>query len=224
MRLRAEYSVGPDLKFLANLDMMHLMERTLRRARIPYLLSEGFNPHIRMSMGTILPVGLWGEKEYFDLELQSMSASEFMTTMNSALPPGMHINICREISAGIPSLMKVVNAAEYAFLIKKNDLEIGDITNRILDQGEILVQSRGKNKKQQKDLRPGIFGIVVEPQGEVEVISVQVSINEPLNIRFDEILDVFDTYGINKELMLDFWRRGNYIKKGDNFFSPMEVK
>jgi len=224
MRLRAEYSVGPDLKFLANLDMMHLMERTLRRARIPYLLSEGFNPHIRMSMGTILPVGLWGEKEYFDLELQSMSASEFMAAMNSALPPGMHINICREIPAGTPSLMKVVNAADYAFMIKKNDLEIGDITNRILDQGEILVQSRGKNKKQQKDLRPGIFGIVVEPQGEVEVISVQVSVNEPLNIRFDEILDVFVINGISKELMLDFWRRGNYIKKGDNFYSPMEVK
>jgi radical SAM-linked protein len=57
MRLRVEYSAGPELKFLANLDMMHLMERALRRAGIPYHLSEGFNPHIRLSMGTVLRLG-----------------------------------------------------------------------------------------------------------------------------------------------------------------------
>ncbi|MDD3890543.1 MAG: TIGR03936 family radical SAM-associated protein, partial [Syntrophomonadaceae bacterium] len=69
MRLRAEYRIGPELKFLANLDMMNVIGRTLRRAAIPYALSEGFNPHIKLSLGTVLPVGLWGEKEYFDLEL-----------------------------------------------------------------------------------------------------------------------------------------------------------
>jgi len=59
MLLRAEYSVGKNLQFLANLDMMHLMERSLRRAGIPCHLTEGFNPHIKLSMGTVLPVGLW---------------------------------------------------------------------------------------------------------------------------------------------------------------------
>ncbi len=68
MRLRAEYSVGRNLQFLANLDMMHLMERALRRAAIPCQLTEGFNPHIKLSMGTILPVGVWGKNEYFDLD------------------------------------------------------------------------------------------------------------------------------------------------------------
>ncbi|HBQ86380.1 MAG TPA: radical SAM protein, partial [Syntrophomonas sp.] len=63
MYLRAEYRLGPELKFLGNLDTMHLMERALRRAGIPYALSEGFNPHIKLSMGTVLPVGLWSEKE-----------------------------------------------------------------------------------------------------------------------------------------------------------------
>jgi len=224
MRLRAEYSVGPELKFLANLDMMHLMERALRRAQIPYLLSEGFNPHIRLSMGTVLPVGLWGEKEYFDLELNTMPAAEFMTIMNQVLPTGMQINRCREIAPSAPSLMKIVNAADYAFMIKKSPLDLGDIFAQILNQSEILVQSRGKNKSVFKDLRPGIFRIALETADQAEIINIMVSVNEPLNIRFDELLDVLTQNGVNHELMLDFWRRGNYIRKEDKFSLPLEVR
>ncbi|MDD3364450.1 MAG: TIGR03936 family radical SAM-associated protein [Syntrophomonas sp.] len=222
MRLRAEYSVGPDLKFLANLDMMHLMERTLRRAGIPYLLSEGFNPHIRLSMGTILPVGVWGQKEYFDLELHPMSTVDFVTAMNNALPLGMHIRHCCEILPLAPSLMKVVNAADYIFMMKGTGLDLENIAAQIFKQEKVIVQSKGKNKLAQKDLRPGLYDIKVESQDEFEIVMVRVSVNEPLNVRFDELLDVFTQAGIDKKYMLDFWRRGNYIKKGENYYSPLE--
>ncbi len=223
MRLRAEYRVGAELRFLANLDMMHLMERALRRAQIPYLLSEGFNPHIRLSMGTVLPVGLWGEQEYFDLELQPMPGSAFMTAMNQVLPPGMEIKRCREIPASAPSLMKMVNAADYAFKIKPGRLDLKNMVDEILAQTAILVQSRGKNKAVTKDLRPGIYRIALEENDPVCLINVMVSVNEPLNIRFDELLEVFARNGIKPEIMLDFWRRGNYIIKGDEFALPLDV-
>lgn len=222
MRLRAEYSVGPDLKFLANLDMMHLMERTLRRAGIPYLLSEGFNPHIKMSMGTILPVGVWGQKEYFDLELNPMSTGEFVAAMNQALPPGISIRHCCEIPQLAPSLMKVINAADYIFMMQPTGLDLQKVIADVLDREKVIVQSKGKNKLLQKDLRPGIYDMHVERQDEMEIIMVRVSVNEPLNIRFDEVLDVFAQAGIDKKYMLDFWRRGNYIKKGTSYYSPLE--
>jgi len=222
MRLRAEYRVGPDLKFLANLDMMHLMERTLRRAKIPCLLSEGFNPHIRLSMGTVLPVGLWGEKEYFDLELNPMPVQEFVNAMNKTLPPGMHISLCRELASGEDSLMKIINAADYAFQIKAKGLDLEKLAADIMGQEQIVVQSRGKKKNLQKDLRPGIYAMNVEKSGAAEVLSVRVSVNEPVNIRFDELLDVFARNGIDRNIMLDFWRQGNYIKQGDNFYPPMQ--
>jgi radical SAM-linked protein len=223
MHLRAEYRVGPELKFLANLDMMHLMERTLRRAAIPYLLSEGFNPHIRLSMGTVLPVGLWGEREYFDLELRAMHLEDFMRRMNQALPSGMEIHSVQEYPTGTPSLMKMVNAAEYAFLIRTDGLNLGLITAQIMEQGELWVQSRGKNKLLQKDLRPGIYSLEVQSQAGADVINCKVSVNEPVNVRFDEILEVLNRWGVGLELILDFWRRGNYIKQGDRFYTPLEI-
>ena len=186
MRLRVEYSAGPELKFLANLDMMHLMERALRRAGIPYHLSEGFNPHIRLSMGTILPVGVWGKHEYFDLDLEEMDQQDFISGMNEVLPAALSITDCQQIEDNAPSLMKIINAAEYTFVISAgNDLPA--LINGILNQDSLLVQSRGKNKNVQKDLRPGLYQMNITAADEYDMLSVMVSINEPLNIRYDEL-------------------------------------
>ncbi len=222
MRLRVEYRVGPDLKFLANLDMMHVIERALRRADIPYLLSEGFNPHIRLSMGTVLPVGLWGEKEYFDLELNEMDLHDFITRMNQSLPAGIEINKCRVIQAATPSLMKAINAAEYVFLIAPHGFGLESMVSDIMGQDQILVPNRGKTKATHKDLRPGLYKLAAEAEGEYQVIKALVSVNEPLNVRFDEILEMFSTYGLSRDFIVDFWRRGNYIIRGEQLFSPLD--
>lgn len=224
MHLRSEYQVGPDLKFLSNLDMMHLMERALRRAAIPYVLSEGYNPHIRLSMGTVLPVGLWGEKEYFDLELHPMPPELFMQKMNLVLPEAIRITTCQEIRSGAASLMKMVNAAAYAFRIDMEREKLAELRASILDQVEIRVQSRGKNKRQVKDLRSGIYYIDIIPENGTNLLEMMVSVNEPVNVRFDELAEVLSRWGVTAEQILDFWRRGNYIKQGERFFTPLEIQ
>jgi len=221
MRLRVEYSVGPDLKFLANLDMMHLMERALRRAEIPCHLSEGFNPHIRLSMGTILPVGVWGKHEYFDLELAEMDPQEFMFGMNAVLPPAMIISDCRPIADQVASLMKVVNAADYTFILKSG-LNLQEMISDLLSRDSLLVQSRGKNKNVQKQLRPGLYGMKIEKMEEQDLLTVMVSINDPVNIRYDELLALFIENGVNHVDIVDIYRQGNYIKAGRDFYSPLK--
>ena len=222
MRLRVEYSVGPELKFLGNLDMMHLMERALRRAAIPYCLSEGFNPHIRMSMGTVLPVGIWGKHEYFDLDLAEMDLSEFVYSLNDALPPALTILNCQPIEENASALMKIINAAEYVFVFGKATDDLQGLAEQVLAQESLLVQSRGKNKSRQKDLRPGLHHIETETNAEYDILSVMVSINEPLNIRYDELQDLFREYGIKTENIADIFRQGNYIREGQNFYSPLK--
>jgi radical SAM-linked protein len=221
MRLRVEYSVGPDLKFLANLDMMHLMERALRRAEIPYHLSEGFNPHIRLSMGTILPVGVWGKHEYFDLELAEMDPQEFMFGMNAVLPPAMTISDCRPIADQVASLMKVVNAADYTFILKSG-LNLQAMITDLLSRDSLLVQSRGKNKNVQKQLRPSVYAMEIEKTGDQDLLTVMVSINDPVNIRYDELLALFIANGLNSADIVDIFRQGNYIKEGRDFYSPLK--
>lgn len=222
MHLRAEYRVGPDLKFLANLDMMHLMERALRRAEIPYALTDGFNPHIKLSMGTILPVGLWGEKEYFDLELrQDIEAEVFKKQMNSVFPAGMSINKCVAIPAGTPSLMKIIAAADYCYVMRDVNEELEEKFKFLFLEEHLPVPSRGKKKDINKDLRPGLFAIELINKKNCNVINVRVAAGEPLNIRYDEVLDLFAKWNISTNSIIDIYRSGNYVKAGNTFCSPL---
>lgn len=223
MHLRAEYKIGAGLKFLGNLDMINLMERALRRAEIPYSLSEGYNPHIKLSMGTVLPVGVWGIREYFDLELKEIiDLNQFKKRINDVLPGEMQVNKCIEIPGNTSSLMKIINAADYTFLIKEKILDEDKLINEIMDKEHIIVKSKGKKKDVDKDIRPGIYHIHVEENDCITNLIIKVSINEPVNVRFDELLEVLNHTGIRTEFILDFYRRGNYIKDGQNFYTPLE--
>ena len=223
MRLRAEYSVGSDLRFLSNLDMMKLMAWALRRADIPFALSEGFNPHIRLSMGTVLPVGLWSKCEYFDLELeQEMTCSKFIEKMNLNLPRDIKITDCIEIAPNAPALMNSINCACYSFIVNTPVDVMEQWKDTILQKDELIVKSRGKKKDLDKNLRPGIFKIEVNRWQNFAIIDIWGSVGEPVNVRYDELMELLVLTGINKEDILDVYRSGNYIRVKDNFFTPLE--
>ncbi|MGI5880300.1 MAG: TIGR03936 family radical SAM-associated protein [Syntrophomonadaceae bacterium] len=223
MRIRVEYEVKSELRFLSNLDMMNVIQRALRRGSIPYALSEGFNPHIRLSMGTVLPVGLWGQKEYFDLELAApMSIEEFVSKMNAVLPPAIKLNHACEIEQSTSALMKVINATAYVFVVNSDDFDVSAWRDKVLNQDILTVKSRGKKKGIDKDLKKGIYKIESINNEMMTNIILWVSSGEPINIRYDELLDMMQQTGLDSGLIIDVYRQGNYIKVGEHFYSPLE--
>jgi len=223
MRLRAEYKVGSDLKFLGTLDMMNMMGRALRRASIPFALSEGFNPHIKFSMGTVLPVGVWGENEYFDIELaQDMDPVEFVDRLNKVLPDAMKVKHCLKIKDNELALMKVINAACYTFVIKRDDYDILNLPEELMSSDTLIVAGRGKKKGIQKDLRPGIYKITINYQQDSVMINTWVNVGEPVNVRYDELLDLLIQWGVKQKSVSDIYRSANYIRSGSMFYSPLE--
>lgn len=223
MRLRAEYCMGPELRFLSNLDSMHLLERALRRAELPYALSSGFNPHIRLSMGTVLPVGLWGEREYFDLDLrETMPVPEFINRLNRVLPPAMTISQAREVGPYTPALMQMVNSAAYTLVLSTVDFPVREFFDRLLEEPSLPVKSRGKKKNLDKDLRSGIYRIDIDEGEAFLKVTVWVATGEPLNVRYDEVLDLLEARGLKKSGLRDVYRSGNYVHRSSRFYSPME--
>jgi radical SAM-linked protein len=76
-RYRVQYRRLGDSRFLGHLEVLQLVFRALRRARIPVLFSQGFNPSPRISFSPALPVGVESDVEYFDMDLsQPLSSSE----------------------------------------------------------------------------------------------------------------------------------------------------
>lgn len=223
MLLRCEYHVDPDLRFLSNLDMMHLMERALRRANIPYALSEGFNPHLKLSLGTVLPVGLWGQREYFDLELKSpMDPVDFKASLDKTLPPAMGLNQVNIIESQNPALMKVINSASYCFVLNTPINRVEEICQELLTASQLTVRSRGKKKDQMKDLRPGIFKIKVNEIQEFVIMELWVGTGEPVNVRYDELIDLLGKHDVPRNSLKDVYRSGNYIYHDAAFNTPLE--
>lgn len=68
-RIRVFFKKSGRLAMLSHLEVARALERAIRRARLPYAISQGFSPHMKIAFGAALPVGVGGERECFDLQM-----------------------------------------------------------------------------------------------------------------------------------------------------------
>ena len=62
-RLRVTFCKQGRLALLSHLEVARALERAVRRAGLPYAVSQGFSPHMRIAFGAALPVGVGGTRE-----------------------------------------------------------------------------------------------------------------------------------------------------------------
>lgn len=86
-RLRVAYGKRGRLAYLGHLEVIHTVERIVRRAQLPYAVSRGFSPHMRVSFTAALPVGTSSSCEWFDLLLTELvPAPEALDRLVAASP------------------------------------------------------------------------------------------------------------------------------------------
>lgn len=73
-RLRVRYRKAGRLAMLSHLELTHALERMVRRSQLPFALTQGFSPHMKIAFGPALPVGVGGDEEVFDVTLTSYIA------------------------------------------------------------------------------------------------------------------------------------------------------
>jgi radical SAM-linked protein len=54
---------------MSHLEIARALEYAVRRSGLPFAISEGFSPHIKIAFGSALPVGVGSTCEIFDLQL-----------------------------------------------------------------------------------------------------------------------------------------------------------
>lgn len=224
MRLCLTYIRGPELKFLGNLDTMRLLFRCIRRADLPFALSEGFNPHIKMSMGTVLPVGVWSLEEWLDLSLtERVDVKKVIESLNASAPAGLVFTRATYVDDSFPALMALFDSACYRFRVEGVEEEgLSAGLSSLLSEKRLEVKSRGKNKNKVKDLAPGLYRLkYIGSKAQEGEIESWVASGSRLNIRPDELAELFTPF-LNGGRIVDCYRQGNYIKKGNDFVKPFE--
>lgn len=100
-RLRVTYSIEGRLSMLSHLELARTLERIVRRAGLPFAVSNGFSPHMKISFGSALPVGVGGRHEIFDLQLiDYISLDKVKAALVAATAPGIEISDCKYIENG----------------------------------------------------------------------------------------------------------------------------
>ena len=112
-RYRFTFQKLGDARWLSHRNVMDLLERALRAAAVPVRYTEGYNPHIRLSMGPALPLGIEALAERFDVECHAPVEMGMLSRANRVLPEGLQLGACEALREGTPSLGKAVSACRY---------------------------------------------------------------------------------------------------------------
>ncbi len=103
-RLRCTFAERDRLALLSHLEVAHTLERTVRRAGLPFAVSQGFSPHMKIAFGAALPVGVGSTCEIFDLQLTDyVPADRVLAALQAASVPDLMVQECRYIEKSAPA-------------------------------------------------------------------------------------------------------------------------
>ena len=98
MKIDSTFQKTGDMRFISHLDLMRLFQRALRRADLPVTMTQGFSPHLKMSTGRALKLGVESFDETLTVHMSNkVGPAVFIGSLNSNLPKGVKITKAEEI-------------------------------------------------------------------------------------------------------------------------------
>ncbi|MCH4183967.1 MAG: TIGR03936 family radical SAM-associated protein [Eggerthellaceae bacterium] len=106
--------------FLSHLEVARALERAVRRAKLPYDISHGFSPHMRISFGVALPVGVGGRRECADIMLtRYVKPAEALEALQDASVPDLYVSACEYIGKKDPAASVAYPFSTYEVLFNQ---------------------------------------------------------------------------------------------------------
>lgn len=103
-RMRIVFVKQGRLALLSHLEVARAMERAVRRAQLPFAISNGFSPHMKIAFGAALPVGVGGTHEMVDLTLtRYVKPGEALDALIGASVPDLMVRECFYVEPKAPA-------------------------------------------------------------------------------------------------------------------------
>ena len=182
-RLRVRFSKLGRLGMLSHLEVARALERAVRRADLPYAVTQGFSPHMKIAFGAALPVGLESTCEIFDVSLSDyLPAESVLERLQAVSAADLMPSAARYLQAGEA-------AASVAYPISRYEAHLSIAASK-LHVPDTIVVSR---KKKEKVLHPAEFirSIRFNPKEEKEdetMLSFELEAKPTGSLRPDVLL------------------------------------
>ncbi len=153
MRLRITFSKTGPLRYTGHLDLHQVWERTIRRAGLPLMYTQGFHPGPKIQIAAALPLGFSGRAEVMDIWLESGDMGpRARALLQTAAPSGLDIISMELVDERVPALQTQVTAAEYEATLLK---PVGEAALKQKVAALLAAQSLPRERRGRSyDLRP----------------------------------------------------------------------
>ena len=139
-RLRARFVEQGRLAYLSHLEVAHALERAVRRAGLPFAVSQGFSPHMKIAFGAALPVGVGSTCEIFDVQLTDYVApAKALAALQASSVPDLMVTECGYVEPKAA-------AASVAFPLSTYEVRFDAPVARIAVPESITVVRKRKEK------------------------------------------------------------------------------
>ncbi len=113
-RLRVAYPKQGRLRHLGHLEVLRTVERSVRRAGLPYAVTQGFSPHMRVAFASALPTGTASRAEYYDLYMTAyVPAPAALERLQAATPEDLAPFAAAYVGLREPALTAALTRAVY---------------------------------------------------------------------------------------------------------------
>ena len=224
VRYSIKFSKESDIKFVSHLDLAKTIQRIVKRSGLPIKYSKGFNPHMAISIGQPLSVGMYSVGEYLDIEFTEKLEEEFIKdTLNANLPSGIKIHEVvfieeRENVKNPPQAMAIVEEAEYEIRIKYSDNKnLKQEVEALLGKDEWRIVKKSKSGEKEVDIKPMVKEFHYSILEDVLLIGTTISCGSKENLSAQLLAELINihTTEVNKEAFIDIKRIEMYAYKNN---------
>lgn len=158
------FSKGAQLRWLGHLDLMRVFERAIRMAKVDVAYTQGFNPRVKMSIASALPLGATADNDLLTIHFASQAdPKEALIRLNKHLPEAIRLTSAQVLAHGkVPA----ITAGEFIVDLKLHGdhtlKELKSAVTNLLAQQSIPQQRESGGKRRTVDLRPGVDDLRVE--------------------------------------------------------------
>ena len=217
MRYLIKYTKESNIKFISHLDLMRTIQKVVRRAELPVKYSQGFNPHMALSIAQPLGVGVYSSGEYMDLILvidrlneKSASGIKFMTA--TQIPP------TEPNEKKMPQAMAMIDACRYTIKINYTSVEgLEEEVKALVEKNEWITLKKSKKAEKEVNIKEFIYEFKFWVKDEALVINTVVKSGSREHLSADLLAKYIKehTSNVDEDAFVDIKREEMYFEKGN---------
>ncbi len=191
-----KYTRDERVKYISHLDFVRLFHRAVRRADLPFMFSQGFNPHPIMTVAQPLSVGVTSDCEYMSVGFDGdFSNEELKERINKALPPGYSIADVKKVNSKKEIDLTTLDRAVYIVELEyEGNIDIDEF----LSNDTLTVMKKSKSGIKESDIRPYIYNLkLLEKENNIMTLEMCIALGNTYNLKPETVIDAMEKYSDN---------------------------